>query len=320
MKSESGEFEVETIDFYKAIEILNAEYLEIFNSNEYILGKRIIKFLRLIKSFKILELSDTIKSFMTQKIVVDGSGKVNERIEFCNGKNISNSNGIVYTCITGGYETEVKEPLLLPKELFFVITDTPELCYGKKCTCQSIDNNVHRLGSLYQNRFYKMHPFIFKNKYSYSMYIDGNVRVIGNIKGLFSIAHEAKTGIAMHRHNSRNCVYDEAIACVKIGAGNKEKIIEQIKRYRTEGFPSKFGLCEATIIVTDLENPVAEKIMSDWWNEFKSSESCRDQLSLSYVLWKNGYTIEDVGYLGNNLLRNPKFRIEDYGKHSLKRR
>ena len=71
---------------------------------------------------------------------------------------------------------------------------------------------------------------------------------------------------------------------------------------------SDFGMVEATIIIVDLNNPIAKKIMDDWWYELLRSHSGRDQLSFPYVLWKNGYHISDVGCLGNNRRRNPKFR------------
>ena len=50
-------------------------------------------------------------------------------------------------------------------------------------------------------------------------------------------------------------------------------------------------------------------LLEKWWNEFYMSESLRDQLSLPYVLWKNGYSIDQVGTLGNNVYDNTKLQI-----------
>ena len=41
------------------------------------------------------------------------------------------------------------------------------------------------------------------------------------------------------------------------------------------------------IIITDLKNEEAKKFLNDWWNEFISTKSLRDQISLQYVVWKN---------------------------------
>ena len=77
--------------------------------------------------------------------------------------------------------------------------------------------------------------------------------------------------------------------------------------------PAHYGLLEATIIVVDLKNEIAIKLMNEWWDEFNYWKSGRDQLAFTYVLWKNGFTLNDVGILGNNKFINPKFRI---GSHA----
>ena len=37
----------------------------------------------------------------------------------------------------------------------------------------------------------------------------------------------------------------------------------------------------------------------------------RDQIALPYVMWKNGYSFEDVGLLGDNVFKNPVFSIHE---------
>jgi hypothetical protein len=165
------------------------------------------------------------------------------------------------------------------------------------------------------NRYCKMHPFEIFKDYDYSIYIDGNVQVVSDVRSLCELAHKSKCGIAMHMHPNRNCTYNEAEACIIYKRGNSKKIIEQMEKYKDEEFPENFGFLEATIIVCDLKNPVAKKIMDSWYDEFIRSDSGRDQLSLPYIIWKNGYTIEDIGILGNNLLFNPIFRVLNIGDH-----
>ena len=76
---------------------------------------------------------------------------------------------------------------------------------------------------------------------------------------------------------------------------------------KKEGFPERFGLYEATVIVYDLNNPNAKEIAHKWWDMYFKSEANRDQIFFPYILWKTGFTIEDVGDLGNNIWENPKF-------------
>ena len=110
----------------------------------------------------------------------------------------------------------------------------------------------------------------------------------------------------MFRHHSRKCIYIEEKACLLQNKGNKDKIIEQINKYKSDNFPANFGLLEGTIIVSNLKSKKAKNLLIDWWNEFYESESLRDQLSLPYVLWKNNYKIDDIGFLGNNIRACPK--------------
>ena len=113
----------------------------------------------------------------------------------------------------------------------------------------------------------------------------------------------------MHRHAHRNCIYQEAKWCEYNGRGNLQNIQQQLQRYTEEGMPHDFGMMEATIIVTDLNNGTAKKLFDQWWTEFCHSGSGRDQLCFPYILWKNQYTVDDVGCLGNDEYHNPKFRI-----------
>ena len=128
----------------------------------------------------------------------------------------------------------------------------------------------------------------------------------------FSAADKGKTGFAMHQHVLRDCIYEEAEACILYGKGNPKKLGEQINRYKQEGFPEKYGMLEATVIIFNLKSQECKKLMSEWWKEFLNSDSKRDQIALPYILWKNKYQISDVGYLGNNVYKNPKFQVESH--------
>ena len=114
----------------------------------------------------------------------------------------------------------------------------------------------------------------------------------------------------MHLHCERDCIYNEAIVCKYYNRGNYSKIKQQMEKYKKEGFPQRYGMLEANVIVCNLQNSTSIKILEDWWNEFIVSQSMRDQLALPYVLWKNHYKIDDVGIIGNNVNKNYKIRIE----------
>ena len=54
--------------------------------------------------------------------------------------------------------------------------------------------------------------------------------------------------------------------------------------------------------------------MEQWFKEYYEKEK-RDQISLSYVLWKNGLDCNDVGLLNNGLPWKDNKDIECRVKH-----
>ena len=300
------------MDKIEIVEKINKEYLDIVNSKEYRTGNRINK----IKKNKLKNIFSSIKSLRIQKKVNKISSKCEKRPFFYNKGKIISDNCVVYSCVTNGYD-KISKPLINSCD-YILFSDDDSKKNINDWQIKKIAKKTQSFKGNIINRYYKMHPFEFLSEYDFSIYIDGNVQTISDMKTLCELAKKSKSGIAMHEHSSRNCVYLEADACIVSKRGNKVKIKEQVDRYKKEKFPQNFGLFEATIIVVDLHNPMAKKILSEWYDEFLKSESGRDQLSFPYVLWKNGLTKKDIGILGNNLLSNPMFRINILGNHNYK--
>jgi len=293
-------------DYIKKIEQLNLENINLKNSKEYLTGKKIIKIKDSIKKFQIITL---MKKICENKRI----NKYNAHEQLNNDYIVEQSNKVkpkivVYTCITGNYDKEILEPFLKPSNIdYFLYTDNIQN-KSDNWEIRELPEKVVEYNNILKNRYLKMHPQELFTGYDYSIYIDGNVKVISDLTDLvYSI--KDKTGISMHKHQFRNCIYNEIEVCKIKKKGDYPKMKKQVERYKNEGFPKKFGMLEATIIVTDLKNKNAKVILDSWWNEFISSESLRDQIALQYVIWRNNFKINDFGSLGNNLYKNPKFRV-----------
>lgn len=293
----------------KAIESMNQEYFDLQHSKEYRIGKKILSLFSMTPQ-------KLFSDYRTKKNVQECS-RYNQQLNYANTtkREYCGTRGrtIIYTCVTGNYDT-VKDPLYLPDDVDFVL-------YTEKANVSNIGHElkiwqVRELPKMptsvntpaMMNRYLKLHPHEFFESYDYSIYLDGNVRVVGDICSLLCNTR-CKTGLALHRHRQRESVFFEAEVCKLLGKGNAQKINDQMSRYRIEKFPDNFGLYEATVIATDLSNNIAAKLFDAWWEELIRSKSGRDQLSLPYVIWKNGYAYEDVGNLGNNLYDNRIFQI-----------
>lgn len=290
----------------KAIEEFNKEYIKLYHSKK-------VRFFRNINRLKSCRLKDTIRLTRKKFLAKIGDIKIKKNIISRNyqpnyynfGKPLENVKVAVYTCITNGYDY-AKKPLYINDDTdYYLYTDIldnkNDIWKNKEIDCINYEKEA--------NRYYKFHPEIFNKDYDYAIYIDGNVRIISDVTTICSIAKESKIGIAMHKHHARDCSYEEGKACKYYKRGNNEKIIEQLNLMKLDGFPERFGLCEATVIVYDLHNPYVKKITNKWWDMYIKSETKRDQIFFPYILWKMGFTIHDVGDLGNDIWNNPKFII-----------
>lgn len=68
------------------------------------------------------------------------------------------------------------------------------------------------------------------------------------------------------------------------------------------------------MIVSDLQNPQSRRLLAQWHEEHEKRGSGRDQISLPYVIWKNGLTTEDIGILGENIDEDLRVRRERHNE------
>jgi hypothetical protein len=89
---------------------------------------------------------------------------------------------------------------------------------------------------------------------------------------------------ATFKHPMRDCIYEETQACLQLKKDAPGRLLEQAERYSQEGYPAGEGLFETSCIAR--RNSAAVAGLNDlWWREIQRS-SCRDQISLPYVIWK----------------------------------
>lgn len=221
----------------------------------------------------------------------------------------------VYTCIVNGYD-ELMQPLKYdPRCDYYLLgTEKPEKLgiyhwinidgmYPKE-----LNGDFVRI-----NRYCKMHPHLFFPQHNYSIYIDGRVLIHKELSNL--IEKIGKIGIALYGIKASMDIYEHASGMYysRFRGESREVIREQMQRYVTEGFPRYFGLSENTIMVREHHNENCIQVMNTWWDEVKKY-SRRDQLSLMYAIWKNGFTPQDVGYIDDTFRNGPEFSMHEHKK------
>mgnify|MGYP003111683860 CR=1 FL=1 len=190
---------------------------------------------------------------------------------------------IIYTTIFGGYDDVTK----------------PNLQNGWDWKCFSEENSIPLYTDHTRNaKKFKVLPHRYLQDYEYSIFIDGNMYVVGNIDELIE-KYLSDSNIAFFDHNKnrmdpRDCIYDEYNAIMNLGKNDPNQkykddpqvMYNQVKRYQDEGYPSHNGLITGMVILRRHNEKDCIKVMEDWWTEIKYG-SKRDQLSFNYVAWKN---------------------------------
>lgn len=159
------------------------------------------------------------------------------------------------------------------------------------------------------------HPKILSHIYfpdaEYTIYLDGNLRLICDPKVVISLLRGKD--MALFPHPQRKCVYAEARKCVEHRKANRAVIAAQMKYYREKGLPSNSGLAACWMIVRRNTAKVKE-FNEQWWEEY-CRFSCRDQLSFEFVRWRLGIQYSKIP---GNVRKGRYFRIARHvrGKRS----
>lgn len=222
---------------------------------------------------------------------------------------------VIYTCITGDYDDL--------KNHSFVNNEWDYVCFTDDLKIKNKENSIweirqikySEMDDVRNQRWHKLHPHVLFPEYEESLWVDANIDIInGGVFDDIEKIKEKNEKIAITKHPARNCLYDELEACLAIHKDNEDLMKRQIELIKKDDFPKDFGLFETNFIYRKHLDEKIIKIMGDWWHWIKNY-SRRDQLSLTYVLWKNNFNISslnDKPYNGSDLIRMRFFQNKNH--------
>lgn len=191
---------------------------------------------------------------------------------------------VVYTCITGGYDSLI-EPTYLTSDFDYVcFTDNTDMKSGV-WQIRPLPKEVEGLSQIKKQRYIKINAHKVLKEYDLSIWVDGCVTVKGDLNELLKNVLKDDCAVYVPQHPNRKCIYAEADACISMKKDVKENITQQIERYKNEGFPKNYGLLQSNIMVRKHNDRDCIKLMETWFEELKNG-SHRDQLSFNYASWK----------------------------------
>lgn len=193
---------------------------------------------------------------------------------------------VIYTAITNGYD-ELKDPDYVSDNFDYICFTDNKSIKSDVWQIRHFENSD--LDPVRKCREVKVLPHKYFKQYDYSVWIDGNIEITGDINQLLKeLIIPSKLDFFTFRHPFRNCVYEEAEECIRQGKDNAQIIKHQLQKYINNHFPEQTGLVESNVIIRKHNSKKLVKVLEDWWQEI-NDYSRRDQLSFNYVAWLNDF-------------------------------
>jgi len=197
---------------------------------------------------------------------------------------------VIYTAIIGGYDKLI-EPTFKPEGWDFV-------CFSDRDLKSDIWE-IRKTIPLYSDntrtaRKHKLLTHRFLSEYDISLWIDGNINVVGDVNDLLSYLDNCNYATYDHLQNKldpRNCIYQEGQAILNLGKqsgnykDNPNLIVKQLNRYLEENYPQNNGLVVQMQVLRRHNEKDVIRTMEEHWLELKHN-SKREQLSFNYIAWK----------------------------------
>jgi len=196
---------------------------------------------------------------------------------------------VIYTVIIGGYD-QIIEPPAFPDWDYICFTDRkrPSLraAFGlSKWQSRTFDSEG--LDAFRLSRLPKILPHRYLQDYDYSVYIDGNAKLLADPSG--PLESMGWPDFAVSEHPYRDTVLEEIQECMRQNKAPLERLEAQREAYLADNIPEGLPLWENNLLLRRHKAPQLVDLMEAWWVQMNTF-SHRDQLSLPYVAWKQAFT------------------------------
>ena len=212
---------------------------------------------------------------------------------------------VVYTCITGNYEPLIEIPNKEEGFDYICFTDNPTLT-SDTWEIRLIPNDLHSPIARRRQRYIKINAHKFLADYDLSIWVDGNIPLIGNLNELVRLHHRGY--MTTFKHPWNYCIYQEGRGCASVKKDDPLVIFKHMLKYMRENYPKDNGMVETKMLIRNHNEQDCIDLMEAWSNELDNG-SLRDQLSFNYVMWKQNKMINII----NEELVDGKYLTIVYG-------
>ena len=203
--------------------------------------------------------------------------------------------GVIYTCIAGEYDDLIQHTCINHNYDYVCFTDNNDMIEKKQIgVWQILPLVFNKLDNIKNARWHKVHPHVLFPNYEKSIWIDSNSDILTS-KLFQLIENNVSKPLLVPLHFSRDCIYDECQACIMCEKESEQNANAMQAFLKSHNMPENYGLNETNILIRNHLNPQIIAIMEQWW-DFIEKYSKRDQLSFSYVLYKNDITVPSISF------------------------
>ncbi|MBR1930099.1 MAG: DUF616 domain-containing protein [Lachnospiraceae bacterium] len=190
--------------------------------------------------------------------------------------------GVVYSAMTGNYDTVKEIQYKNPHLDYILFTDNPNV---RSSTWEvRLLENSEGLDSVRLARKAKILGHALLADYDYSVWVDAKLEVVGDFEEYIQ-RYRGKRPLLCFPNFTNDCAYEEEKLCEALKKDRFDTMRAQMQKYQKEGYPAHNGMVETAILVREIHNEEVIKVMETWWNEI-INHSYRDQLSFNYSCWK----------------------------------
>lgn len=157
-------------------------------------------------------------------------------------------------------------------------------------------------------RYYKVMAHKVLREADISIWVDANVRLLLP-PAKAALGWLGRRDLVVFKHPVRGCLFEEAEACVRLEKGSKDLVVAQLRAYRQAKMPRHWGLASTRCVVRR-HTPKVAKLNEAWWKEIQR-HSLRDQISLPFVCWREGFQWEMIP---KGIRRNNDFWFIRHGR------
>ena len=227
-------------------------------------------------------------------------------------KPIQKNKIVCYTCITGNYDQLQPISNKQPNIDYVCFTDQ-QIKNSNGWIVKNIPKCLESLNPIIKQRIIKIRPDLFLKEYDLSLWIDGKIKIVGNINDIIKnhILDDNHLIYAI-KHQKFNSLFQDATEVLAQHKEDNIPVAKQMLRFRLEKYEDKNGFFDTAILLRSHNNNSLVNAMR-LWERFIVIGSFRDQLSFTYCLNKNSIKCQslNISYPTNEYLKAVGFHVKN---------